>query len=117
MKLNVVKTIIAVCIAALVGLLCFEMADAELNRNWISFGVTTVSLLVFLILGMGLEYNAGGRTVNIILTAWLGFIALLITNIVFSLCAYNIIVYIAVAGLLTLMLFTIAYSLIPSKKE
>ena len=117
MKANVVKLVISVCIALLMGLICYEIAQVEGYRNWISFGVTSVSLAVFLILAMGLNYNTGNRTVNIKLASWVGFVVTLIANVIFSCCCYNIVVYIATVGLLTLLLFTISYSLIPKNNN
>lgn len=113
MKVNVVKLVISVFIALLMGLICYEIAQADDHRNWISFGVTTVSLAVFLILAMGINYNKGSRTVNIKLASWVGFVVTLIANVIFSCCNYNVVIYIATVGLLTLLLFTISYSLIP----
>ena len=117
MKVNIVKLVISVCIALLMGLLCYEIAQVENHRNWISFGVTLLSLIVFLILAMGINYNAGSRIVNIKLTSWIGFVVTLITNVIFSCCNYNIIVYIATVGLLTLLLFSVTYGLIPKTNK
>lgn len=113
MKVNVVKLVISVFIALLMGLICYEIAQVDGHRNWISFGVTTISLAVFLILAMGINYNSGNRTVNIKLASWVGFVITLIANVIFSCCNYNVVVYIATVGLLTLLLFTMSYSLIP----
>ena len=113
MKVKVVQLVISLCVDLLIGLICFEIAPVEGHRNWVSFGVTSISLAVFLVLAMGVNYDTGDRTVNIKLASWVGFVVTLIANVVFSCCDYNVVAYIATVGLLTLLLFTIAYSLMP----
>lgn len=118
MKVNIVKMIIAICLAMLLSLICYVLAPEVDNRKWISFGVSSLSLMVLLIQSMGIDYNCGNRNVNIKLVASIGVILTLISNIVFSCFTYSILIYIAIIGILTLLFVASIYSMYdPNIKE
>lgn len=104
MKINAVKTIISVGIAILLSLICYKIAPQEDYRNWISLGVACVTLTTNLILAMGINYNSGTRNMNIKLVAAIGVIITLIGNIAFSCFTYPVLIYIAVMGIITLLI-------------
>jgi hypothetical protein len=113
MKANVVKTIIAIVLALLIGVITFTIAPETDYRNWIAFAVTALTTAISLVFAMGIEYNCGYRTVNIKVVAGLGTLVVLIVNIAFSCFTYNIPIYIAVVGIIAVLFFALTYSLIP----
>lgn len=119
MKANVVKTVIAIVLALLIGVITYTIAKETDYRNWIAFAVTALTTAVSLIFAMGIDYNCGYRTVNIKVVAGLGTFVVLIGNIAFSCFTYNIPIYIAVMGIIAVLFFALTYSLIPkaSKQE
>lgn len=113
MKANVVKTVIAIVLALLIGVITYTIAKETDYRNWIAFAVTALTTAVSLIFAMGIDYNCGYRTVNIKVVAGLGTFVVLIGNIAFSCFTYNIPIYIAVMGIISVLFFALTYSLIP----
>ena len=113
MKANVIKIVIAIALAMLLGVINYTIASDNDYRNWISFGVTTVTMTLLLILTMGIDYNCGYRTTNIKLVATIGTLIVLIGNIVFSCFMYIVPIYLAVMGIISLIFFVLVYTLIP----
>lgn len=117
MKINPVKFIIAIIIAALVGVICYSFASELDNRQWISLATTTVTLSLSLIMAIGVEYNCGPRNTNISLVAWIMVVAVAICNIVFNCFIYPIFIYVATTLLLSVVVFLSVYSLVSSQKQ
>ena len=118
MKGNVIKIIIAIALAVLIGLITYTIASDIDYRNWITLVVTIVTTALSLIFAMGIDSNYGYRTANIKVVSAIGTFVVLIGNIVFS-CfdTYNIPIYIAIMGIISLLLFTLTYSLIPKENK
>ena len=117
MKLNVIKSIIAIALALLIGIITYSIAPEIDNRKWIAFGVTAITTAISLVLAMGINYNCGYRTANIKVVTILGALVVLVGNIAFSCFTYNILIYIAVIGIITLLFFLLTYNLIPKSNE
>ena len=117
MKLNVIKSIIAIALALLIGIITYSIAPEIENRKWIAFGVTAITTAILLVLAMGINYNCGYRTANIKVVTILGTLVVLVGNIVFSCFTYNILIYIAVIGIITLLFSLLIYNLIPKSDE
>ena len=117
MKINVVKFIVALIIAAVVGVICYSMTVETDNRQWISFGVTTATVGLMLAMAIGIDYNCGKRNMNIKLLAWLNLFAVIVCNIVFNCFLYPILIYVAVSVLLAVLGFLQVYVSASSKKD
>lgn len=117
MKLNVIKSIIAIALALLIGIITYSIAPEIDNRKWIAFGITAITTAISLVLAMGINYNCGYRTANIKVVTILGALVVLVGNIAFSCFTYNILIYIAVIGIITLLFFLLTYNLIPKSNE
>ena len=111
MKINIVKSVIAFGIGVLIGLLCYVIAEDIESRNLISLFVSAITCSICLCAAFGCDYNCGPRNVNIKVTAWLGAIVVIISNFIFSCFEYNILVFIAVTLLITLMVVASIYGL------
>lgn len=103
MKANAVKIVIAAIIAAVIGVICYYLAPEADSRKWISFGVSTLTIGLSLILAIGIDFQHGKRDMNIKLMAWLSLVPVTICNIVFSCFNYPILIYAAVTVLLSVL--------------
>ena len=117
MKANFVKIIIAILISLLVSIINYYVAPVEEYRNWISLGVSFLTIASLLICAIGIDYHSGQRTVNIKIVSILGVLFAIIGNVVFSNFMYPIIIYVAVMGIVSLLFILLIYSLIPKKDE
>lgn len=116
MKINFLKAAIAFCISLLLGLLCYVIAKETDSRNLISLITASITIFVGLSSAFAIEYNCGHRNVNIKVSAWLFTAMVTICNFIFACFLYNIIIYIAVTLLLTLMGVAIVSLLYKPKK-
>lgn len=111
MKINVVKAIIAIGASALLGLLCYEIAKVDESRNWISLATATVSIFICLGSAIACDYKSGYRNANMKVSAWVFTVLVIIANFTFSCFSYNIIVYVVVITLFSLLNIAITYTL------
>ncbi len=84
MKVNIVTTIIAVCLSALIGYAFYEYSAEEV-KIMIAIG-SFICLLLTSVFAMGLQVKEGTAT-NMRILATLSFIALLISNVI---CAVTV---------------------------
>lgn len=111
MKVNTIKLVLSLCIAALLGVICYYIAPAEDYRPWISLATTFVTLGMPLALAMGVDYQSGKRNINIKLVAWLDALFVLISNFVFSFFCYPIVLYVAINAILAVIGVLVVFSL------
>lgn len=116
MKINVVKFIVAIIIAMVIGVICYYIAPEADNRKWISFGVSALTIGLSMVLAIGFDYSCGNRNMNIKLMSWISLIAVIICNIVFSCFNYPILIYAAITVLLSALGILAVHSLIKPKE-
>ena len=117
MKLNPVKTLLSLGISALLGLLCCGIAQDADYRNWISFATATVSIFCCLVTAIACDYKSGYRNANIKVCAWIFTVLVTVANFVFSCFTYNILVYVALMAILTLINIGLVYTLHKPQKD
>lgn len=110
MKISIVKSTIGFVISVLIGLLCFSIAQ-EMPYNWVSLVVATITNSICLVAAIGCNYNCGARNVNIKVVAWIGTLVVIVSNLIFSCVEYNILVYITIILLITVILVSSLYGL------
>ena len=115
MKLDTIKTLIAVVLALLLGFVCEIIAPELDGRNWISLGVGALSILSVLLPAMGIKYDNAPRGVSIKVFAWIMTLVVTIANIVFSCRVYRVDVYIVVVLLLAVVSWGIIYGMYSAK--
>lgn len=115
MKFDIVKTLIALAIALLLGFVCEIIAPEAEGRNWISLGVGAVSIFSVLLPAMGLRYENAPRGASIKMFAWMMTVALVITNVVFSCFEYKVENYLVVVLLLVVISWGIFYGMYSAK--
>ncbi len=111
MKINIVKSILALLLAGVAATICYYLAPQTDHRQWISLAVTMATTAIPLSLTMGIEYSYGKRNMNIKLVAWVDAVFVIISNIVFSCFNYPILIYIAINVLLAAICFLAVYSM------
>ena len=116
MKLNGVKTIIAVALALLLGFICEIIAPTTDYRNWISLGVAFVTISAMLIPAIGIKFENPRRGANIKVLSWVFAIGILVANIVFACFEYRIDVYIVVVALIAVIGWGLIYALFSAKE-
>lgn len=114
MKLDVVKSLIAVAISALLAYACYEICDNEHAQRVITAGsFITIGAPMMLALGVSSQYE---RSSVMLKTLSCVFILLdVISNGVFLFFDFSIPVYIIVNGLILLMFFLIYNSIYRTK--
>ena len=116
MKLNTVKTIIAILLALLLGLVCEIIAPETDSRNWISFGVASLTIASMLLPAIGIKFNNPRRGANIKVLSWIITLAIIIANIVFAYVECRVDVYIVVVALMAVIGWGLVYSLFNAKE-
>lgn len=112
MKIDVVKTIIALAISALLGLLCFKVAPVTESRQWISFGVSALTMFLVFAPAIAIDYSkAEKRSVSAKIVGWIFFVAIFALNLIFSFTDYDVVIYIICSGLLTVIGDSIIYAI------
>jgi len=111
MKVNVIKTIIALCISALFGIICYDIASETDYRHIISLATTLMTDFMCFLFALGIDYSHGHRNVNIKVSAWMFLLIVVIANIVFSFFLYDILIYISVVALMVLIDIALVYAL------
>ncbi len=111
MKIDGIKLILGLAIALLLGFLCKFVAPETDNREWISLAVGFLSISALMIPAMSIKYGNANRGVNIKVFSWIMVIAVIATNIIFSLYEYKIDLYIVIVLLLAVIGWSIIYGL------
>lgn len=116
MKINRVKLLLAICLAAVLGFVCEIIAPEVGGRNWISFAVSFISIASGLIPSMGLVYTNERRGVSIRVLAWIITSVLVISNVIFSSFEYKIDIYIAINLLIAVIGWVSIYGVLSAKE-
>lgn len=103
MKIKGLNAIIAFGISVLLGFLCYEFVKTDEYGNWISLVVASISIFICLGSAIACDYNSGYRNVNIKVSAWVFTLLVVIANFMFCCFEYNIVVYVVVVAILTLI--------------
>jgi len=117
MKTDLVRTIIAVLICGLLGLLCHQLVPETGNLKWIALAIATLGLLLPLLSAMAFSYPAyGNRALTIKLFSWVVFVLVLITCILFSVFAGRPAYFASTVALEVLFSVYIVYAMAKSRK-
>jgi hypothetical protein len=111
MKVHLLKSIFVFGFSLLFGVICFLIADPVEYRNYFALGVTTVSCTLALGAAFGCDYNCGKRNVNIRTAALLFSVVIILSNLIFSFYAFNVLLYVVIQMLFTLSAIAVVYAL------
>ena len=110
MKVDIVKTLLAVAIAGLLAFVCEIIAPETGSRNWISLGMGFASIFSLVFPAMGIRYANVPRGVSIRLVSWLGAISVIIANASFACFEYRVDVYLVVVLFMVVLGWSLIYS-------
>ena len=108
MKLDVVKSLIAVAISALLAYACYEICDYE-RLKWVIAAGVFVSIGIPMMLALGVSSKQERSSVMLKTLSWVVILIETISNSVFVFFDFSIPVYIIVNGLI-LLIFALIYN-------
>lgn len=114
MKINAVKTIIAVLISALISYGLYRMYDGS-HGLLLCLG-SFLSLAAMLITTIGATFKQGRTSVNIKVVAGIFFLISLISNLIFSFKNFSESGYIITNGIILLIFVLTTYSIYSARK-
>lgn len=116
MKFNVINTVIAVILSALLSYLCFSISSYESVRTLITVG-SFLTIGVSLVASLGVKVPDYPRTSVLLKTVSSIFAALIVCdNIVFSFFDFSVPFYVILTGIL-LVVFLLVYSSVFNAKQ
>jgi len=114
MKINLVQTIIAIAVSALIAYGLYNFHDGE-NQILLSVG-SFVFLASTLVLTIGTSFQLPRTTTNVRVVSGIFFAVALISNLIFTFIAFSIPSYVITNGILLLVFILIAYSINKAKQ-
>jgi hypothetical protein len=114
MKLDVVKSLIAVAISALLAYACYEICDYEHIKWLITIGALVTICTPFM-LAIGVSSQQERSSVMLKTLSWAFLIIEIVSNGVFAFFDFNVPVYVIINGLI-LLIFALIYNSIYSTK-
>lgn len=114
MKINLVQTIIAIAVSALIAYGLYNFHDSE-NKILLSVG----SFLFFattLVMSIGVSFEQSRTTTNIRVVSGVFFAIALISNLIFTFINFSVPSYVITSGILLLVFILIAYSINRAKQ-
>lgn len=114
MKVNLVRTIVSICISALIAYGFYSFYEGS-NKLLLTYGsFVCLSLTLFWSLGISL---AQPRTTTVIRTiSGVFFAVILVSNLVFSFLNFTVPVYIIVNGIILLLYILTSYTIAKEKQ-
>ena len=114
MKLDVVKSLIAVAFSALLAYACYEICDYE-QLQWVITAGTFVSVGMPMMLALGVSSQQERSSVMLKTLSWFFLLIEIVSNAIFVFLDFSIPVYIIVNGLILLMFLLIYNSIYRTK--
>lgn len=114
MKLDVVKSLIAVAISALLAYACYEICDYE-HVQWVISAGAFVSIGIPMLLALGVSSQQERSSVMLKTLSWVFLLIEMVSNGVFVFFDFSVPVYIIVNGLI-LLTFLLIYNSIYNTK-
>ncbi len=114
MKINLVQTIIAIAVSALIAYGLYHFHDNE-NQILLSIG-SFVFLSVTLALSLGVSFEQSRTTTNIRVVSGIFFAVALISNLIFNFLNFSTPSYVITNGILLLVFVLIVYSVNKAKQ-
>ena len=108
MKLDVVKSLIAVAISVLLAYTCYEICNYEHVQRVIAVG-SFITIAIPILLALGVSSQSERSSVMLKALSWIFLLIELISNGVFVFFDFSIPIYIIINGLILLM-FALIYN-------
>jgi hypothetical protein len=114
MKIDIIKTLIAIAVSALIAYGFYSFHNTE-NTQLLTL-IVFIELFITSFLVLGLRFELNRTTIHVRTVSTIFFFVFLIINILFSFFSFSIPVYIILNGLLFLTNILIVYSLLKAKQ-
>ena len=114
MKIDFIKTFIAIAVSALIAYGFYSLNHSENNQLLVFTSFAELLLSAFLVLG--LQFDLNRTTINVSTVASIFFVIFLVGNIAFSFLPFSQPIYVIVNGLIFLTGMLIIYSIIKAKQ-
>ena len=114
MKLDIVKSLIAVAISALLAYACYEICDYK-HVQWVISTGAFVSIGIPMMLALGVSSQQERSSIMLKTLSWVFLLIEMVSNGVFVFFDFSVPVYIIVNGLI-LLTFLLIYNSIYSTK-
>ena len=108
MKLDIVKSLIAVAISALLAYACYEICDYE-RLQWVIAVGSFVSIGMPMVLALGVSSQQERSSVMLKTLSWVFLLIEMVSNGVFVFFDFGIPIYVIVNGLI-LLIFALTYN-------
>ena len=115
MKINIVPSIIAAAISALLAYGLFSFCHTEDGKILLTIG-GFISLFLTLAVGIGVRFPEGRTSTNTAVLGFVFFFLLLASNIIFTFVNFSSPTYIIINGLLTLIFIGVTYAVAKAKQ-
>lgn len=114
MKLDIIKTLIAIAASALIAYGFYSFHHTE-NSQILTL-IVFIELFLTSFLVLGLRFELSRTTIHVRTVSTIFFFIYLVTNILFSFFSFNLPIYVILNGLLILTNILIVYSLLKAKQ-
>ena len=114
MKLDIVKSLIAVAISALLAYACYEICDYE-RLQWVIAVGSFVSIGIPMMLALGVSSQQERSSIMLKTLSWVFLLIEMVSNGIFVFFDFSIPVYVIVNGLILLMFVLIYNSIYRTK--
>ena len=115
MKINIVPTIIAAAICALLAYGLYALCKTEGQEMLLSIG-GFVCMFITLAIGMGIRFEQPRTSTNTAVLGWVFFLLMVVSNAIFAFVQFTTPVYIIVNGILLLAFIGITYAVAKAKQ-
>lgn len=110
MKIDIVKTIIAIALSALIAYACYSISNYD-SLRWIVTIGAFIAIGVPLFLALGATTSNPRGSVLLSVTSWVVALVMIGTNVVFAFCEFSTPAYIITNGIILLVYLLIYRSL------
>jgi hypothetical protein len=114
MKVNFIKSIIAIAVSALIAYGFYSFHDSE-NKLLLSVG-SFMFVAITLLLTIGISFDLPRTSTNVRTVSAIFFLVALASNIIFSFVSFSVPLYIILNGILILIYTLITYSITKAKQ-
>ena len=114
MKIDFIKTLIAIAVSLLIAYGLYSFHESE-NKILLSAG-SFVFLAITLILTIGASFELPRTTTNVKVVSGIFFAIAFISNLIFTFISFSVPSYVITNGILLLVFVLIAYSILKAKQ-
>jgi hypothetical protein len=114
MKVNFIKSIIAIAVSGLIAYGFYSFHDSE-NKLLLSVG-SFLFVAITLLLTIGISFDLPRTSTNVRTVSAIFFLVALTSNIIFSFVSFSVPLYIIANGILILLYTLITYSIANAKQ-